>query len=145
MLLLGAALLAGSAAAAVDQQRATRTLAGRSMVDAESRRAVGEVLQGWDARADSLPVGARMDIDLRPAEAGGIPRATRAALSRLSPSLYVAGVVVVVGTADHAIARRELQVLVRRAAGADDGGAADTSVRSGSARVIARWHLVEPR
>ncbi|NUP54783.1 MAG: hypothetical protein HOQ19_03050, partial [Gemmatimonadaceae bacterium] len=66
LMMLAAGLLAGTAVAAVGLQRATRTLAATGRANAELRRALAGVLQGWDAGLDSMPVGASIERPTSP-------------------------------------------------------------------------------
>ena len=139
LLLLGAALLAGSAMASAHLTRATRSIVAVARADAESRRVLGVVVQEWDLRADSLPVGARLDRIIPPLSPSGPPIAASAHVLRLSRSLYAAFVTVRVGEGTAMRAMRRMQLLLERPAPADSAG--------GSARPtpLAQWSFADRR
>lgn len=137
LLLLAAALLAGSAVASVELGRATRSLVAGARASAESRRALGEVVQQWDAGLDSLPIGAVVDRPVAPPEWGGLKGVARARVRRLTSRLFSVGVTVQVGDTEAAIAVRRARLLLERGA---DSGAGGTAAR---VRPLARWSLVD--
>jgi len=139
LLLLGAALLAGSAMASAHLTRATRSIVAVARADAESRRALGTVVQGWDLRVDSLPVGARLERAIPSLGPDGPRIVVRAYVQRLSRSLYAANVTVRVGDGVATLAVRRTQLLLERPAPTDSTG--------GSARPtpLARWSFADRR
>lgn len=132
-------MLAGSAVASGHLTRATRSLVSVARAEAESRRVLGAVVQGWDARIDSLPVGARLEQSVPSLVADGPPIVVRAWVERLSPSLYAAQVTVRVGGDAGALAIRRKQLLLERPVLADS--------MSGPAHPIplAQWSLADRR
>ncbi len=145
MLMLGAGLIAGGALASIELARATRAAVGRARADAEARRVLGEAVQGWDARADSLAVGAELDLDVPVVLAGGPSLVTTARLRRRTTALYTIAVTVRVGTAARPIARRDVRLHLARSAAGIDPGAAAATLPTRPPRVLSRWSIVEPR
>ncbi|MEO7711882.1 MAG: hypothetical protein ABIV10_03100 [Gemmatimonadaceae bacterium] len=139
LLLLGTALLAGSAMASAHLTRATRSIVAVARADAEARRALGTVVQGWDLLADSLPIGARLERAIPPLSPDGPRIVVRANVQRLSPSLYAANVTVRVGDGVATLAIRRLQLLLERLALTDSTGGL---VRP---TPLARWSLADRR
>lgn len=139
LLLLGAGLLAGSAMASAHLTRGTRTIVAVAHAEAESRRALGAVVQGWDGQADSLPVGARLERVV-PSLIGGGPRiVVRAYVRRLSLSLYAAHVTVRVGEGAGTLAIRRMQLLLERPARIDSTGGSAPPIP------LAQWSLADQR
>lgn len=145
MLLLGAGLIAGGALASTEFTRATRAALGRVRADAEARRVLGEAVQRWDARADSLAIGAELDLDVPVALAGGPSLVSTARLRRRTEALYTIAVTVRVGTAARLIARRDVRLHLARAAAGIDSGAAAGTLPARVPRILSRWSIIEPR
>ncbi len=145
MLMLGAALLAGGAAASVELERSTRAALGRARTEWESRRALGVLLQGWDAGADSLPIGAARDLTLPTSVDVGPALSTAARIRRYTTSLFSVTVVVRVGDPDRRIARRELRLLLERNAVGGDTTSATEPRPAPEVRVPSRWSVGEVR
>ncbi|HET9012743.1 MAG TPA: hypothetical protein VFN38_13050, partial [Gemmatimonadaceae bacterium] len=105
------------------------------------RRALGEILQRWDARADSLPVGGAMDRVVPAPSPAGPPVVVAARLRRLTARLYAATVTVAVdgGEGDAGVAVRRLRLLLERAPDSLAGGDAPAVVP------LARWSVVDRR
>ncbi len=139
LLLLGAALLAGSAMASAHLARATRGIVAVARADTEARAALGAVVQGWDTRADSLPVGGRLDRAIPSRESDGPRVLVRAHVQRLSRSLYAAHVTVRVGEGVATLAVRRLQLLLERPARSDSAGSV------ASPRPLAQWSIADRR
>jgi hypothetical protein len=137
LLMLAAALLAGSAIASVELRRATRGLVASARARAEARRAFGEILQGWNGAADSLPVGATLERAMAMPQVAGPPVTVQARVRRLSARLYVANVSVRVGGAGAELASRRTRLLLARAPPADSGAASRSVVP------LARWSVVD--
>lgn len=139
LLLLGAALLAGSAMASAHLTRATRGIVSVARADAEARRALGAVVQGWDARADSLPVGAQVDRAIPPVVSHGPRVIVRAYVHRLSRSLFAAHVAVRVGEGAGTLAVRRMHLLLERPALTDSAGIPARPMP------LARWSVADRR
>ena len=138
LLLLAAALLAGSAAASVELRRSARSQSWSARADFEGQRALGMVLQGWDAALDSLPIGATAERFVDSADAPGPPVVVRARVRRLSTRLYAVVARVRVGAGGQAAGRRSRLLLQRDSSGAD-------SVASRGVSTLARWSVVDLR
>lgn len=138
LLLLAAALLAGSATASVELRRAARSRSWAARADFEAWRAVGVVLQGWDATLDSLPVGATVERFVEPPDAAGPPILVRARVRRLSARIFAAGVSVRVGGSGQAASRRARLLLQRDSSTSD-------STASPRVSTVARWSVVDLR
>ncbi len=138
LLLLAAALLAGGATASVELRRAARSRSWAARADFETQRALGLVLQGWDAALDSLPIGASVDRVVEPSASSGPPVTVSARVRRLSARNYAAVVAVRVGVSGQAAARRARLLLQRAAPGSD-------SVASTGVSTVSRWSVVDLR
>ena len=138
LLMLAAALLAGSATASVELRRAARSRSWAARADFEGQRALGVVLQGWDAALDSLPIGATAQRLVDSTDAPGPAVVVRATVRRLSPRIYAVVVRVRVGASGQAAARRARLLLQRDSSGAD-------SVASPGVSTLARWSVVDLR
>jgi hypothetical protein len=137
LLVLGAALLTGSALASVGVQRSSRTRVAGARARAEALRGLALVLQGWETSLDSLPVGARADRSVPMEAVVGLPVASRARVRRLSPSLYAVTVEVRVGDSAAVIATRRARVFMARAEVAGDSASVP------SVTALGRWSVVE--
>ena len=138
LLLLAAALRAGSATASVELRRNARSRSWAARADFEAQRALGLVLQGWDAALDSLPIGASVERVLEPPAPSGPPVSVRARVRRLSARNFAAVVAVRVGVSGQAAARRARLLLQREASGAD-------STASTGVSTVSRWSVVDLR
>ncbi|HET7189588.1 MAG TPA: hypothetical protein VFI52_15660 [Gemmatimonadaceae bacterium] len=138
LLLLAAALLAGSATASVELRRTARSRSWAARADFECQRALGEVLQGWDASLDSLPIGAIVERLVEPADVAGPPVLVRARVRRLSAEVFAAVVAVRVGVSGQAAARRSRLLLQRNSQGSDSTAPAGVST-------VSRWSVVDLR
>lgn len=137
LMMLAAGLLAGTAVAAVGLQRATRTLAATGRANAELRRALAGVLQGWDAGLDSMPVGASIERPTSPVIVDGVRVAASTRIRRLGPTLYAAAVAVSVGDSSVPLASRRARLVVARTVGPSGSGSA-TGPQS-----LARWSVTD--
>jgi hypothetical protein len=137
LLVLGAALLAGSTVASVALRRSARTRVAAARARAEAVRGLALVLQGWDGSLDSMSVGARSDRALPSVPVAGLPVLHLVHVQRLSASLYAATVEVRVGDSAAVVATRRARLLLARAGAATDSGAAP------AVAALARWCLVE--
>ena len=138
LMMLAAGLLAGTAVAAVGLQRATRNLAATGRANAELRRALAGVLQGWDAGLDSMPVGASIERPTSPVIVdGGVRVAASTRIRRLGPTLYAAAVAVSVGDSSVPLASRRARLVVARIVGPSGSGSA-TGPQS-----LARWSVTD--
>jgi hypothetical protein len=138
LLLLAAALLAGSAAASVELRRATRSRSWAARADFESQRALGAVLQGWEPTLDSLAIGGIVERAVEPADDSGPPVLTRARVRRVSSRIFVAFVAVRVGASGQT-AQRRVRLLLQR-----DSTGADSTVRPGVS-ALSRWSVIDLR
>ena len=133
LLALGAALIAGSFAAARGSARATRSARAADMAHASARRALARTLSSWSAADDSLGIGAFATRAFPESAAVAVDSADiRVRVHRLSASLYVVAAEASVPSARAPIARRRVRVLVQRAPTIDT-----TSVQP--PRPITRW------
>ena len=114
LLMLAAALLAGSVAASTELARSTRSLASAARAESEASRAVGLMIQEWNARADSLPIGGVIDRVVVDAAPGGPPLKVSTRVRRVAGSLFAASITVRVGTDAPTLAQRRLRLLLRR-------------------------------
>jgi hypothetical protein len=139
LLMLGAALLAGTSVASVELHRAVRGRVAGARAEWEGKHAAGMVVQGWSAEADSMPIGAVLERALSPPPDGpGTVVVTR--VRRLAADRYAAIIAVRVGEGVRRLAFRRVQVLLERAPVRDSATAQDTP------RVvmpIARWRVVD--
>ncbi|HET9011836.1 MAG TPA: hypothetical protein VFN38_08470, partial [Gemmatimonadaceae bacterium] len=138
LLLLAAGLLAGSATASVELGRTARSRSWAARAELETQRAIGLVLQGWDATLDSLPIGASVDRVVEPSAPSGPPVIVRARVRRLSARTFAAVVTARVGVSGQAGARRARLLLQREAS--DSGSAAAAGVST-----VPRWSVVDLR
>jgi hypothetical protein len=140
LLMLGAALLAGSSLAALELRRGVRGRMAGARAEWEGRRAVGAVLQEWDAELDSLPVGAMRERVLQPTD--GPATSTVAQIRRLASDRYAATVRVRVGAerGTGALANRRVRLLLERVHLSDASAPGDTMR---TVMPIARWRVVD--
>src|SRR4051812_23132860 len=137
LLILGAALLAGSAAASLSLGRASRTLSAASRAEAESRRALVLVLQGWDAELDSMPVGRTVDRAVVPGATDGDPVRVHASVRRVGQRVFAVTSTVEVGDSTAIVAMRRMRLMVERSVDTTAVGAHRPVVP------ITRWSLVD--
>ena len=138
LLLLSAALLAGSATASVELRRTARSRSWAARADFECQRALGVVLQGWDVTLDSLPIGAAVERPVEPADTPGPPAVVQARVRRLSARLFAVVVAVRVGVSGQATARHARLLLQRDLPGSD-------SAASPGVSTLSRWSVVDIR
>jgi hypothetical protein len=139
LLMLGAALLAGSAVASMELRRATRGLVASARADGEGRRALGEILQRWDAEASALPVGGTLDRIVPASVTDGPSVVVHSRIRRLTSRLYAASVSVSVGGDEASVAVRRMRLLLERAPDGDSTGTSPPVVP------VARWRVEEHR
>ena len=84
LLILGAALLVGSAAASVELRRGARSRTAAARAESEVRRGLGVVVQGWQPALDSLPIGRRVERAMPAGDAANGDIAVQGAVRRLS-------------------------------------------------------------
>lgn len=138
LLALAAGLLAGAFASAGALARASASARSALRAESEARRAMGEVVAGWDATLDSLRVGASVERVLPSAPVDAAPRlARRCRVQRLSPKLFVVAVEVRVGEGSASFARRRYQLLLQRDSLTDSASALRAP------RPISRWSIAE--
>jgi hypothetical protein len=135
LLLLAGALLAGSFVSSLGLRRATTGLTAVARADWAQRRALADALAGWDAAADSLPLGAAMDRPVVVSRTGGPAVHVHARLRHLTPAIYSVTVAVRVGDGAVPMATRRVRLLLARPAGGDS--AAGSRVPS----PLARWSM----
>lgn len=137
LLLLAAALLAGSATASVELRRAVRSRSWAARADFEGQRALGVVLQGWAGAWDSLSIGATAERLVDSTGASGPPLVVRARVRRLTARTFAVVVRVQVGDAGQAA--RRLRLLLQR-----DSSGAESALAPGVS-TLARWSVVDLR
>ena len=141
LLMLGAALLAGTSVASLGMRRAVRGRVAVARAEWEARHAVGVVVQGWSGALDSMAVGAVRDLSVS-TPPDGPPTLVVARVRRLSADRYAATVSVRAGASDGAatLAVRRMRLLLERRS-QPAGGTPGDSVRV--VMPIARWRVVE--
>jgi hypothetical protein len=135
---LATGLLVGAFASARALARANASARSAHRAESGARRAMAEVVMGWDGALDSLAVGASVErvIPSPPADAG--PRLSRLCrVQRLSRSLFLVAVDVRVGEGSSSMARRRYRLLLQRDSLADSGSAPRAP------RPISRWSIAE--
>jgi hypothetical protein len=137
LMMLAAGLLAGTAVASLGLQRAVRTLSATARAEAELRRGMGLVLQGWDAKLDSMPVGASVDKATDALVHDGALLIVRTRIRRLGPALYAATVAVQVGDSMAPLASRRARLLLTNAPDSTVSATAD------GVRPLARWSVTD--
>jgi hypothetical protein len=137
LLMLAAALLAGSAVGSVELRRATRSLTAAALAESEMTRGLGAAMQGWDTELDSLPIGAVLERAPLRTTLDGPPILVLTRVRRLTSSLYAASVSVRVGADGAELAFRHARLLLERSA--------DTTIAGTSTGValLARWSVVD--
>jgi hypothetical protein len=137
LMLLAAGLLAGTAVASLELQRASRTLGASARAETELRRSMALVLQGWSSTLDSMPVGATVDREVLPVVVDGARVSGRTRVRRLGDAMYAATVVVQVGDSAAPLAFRQGRLLLTRVA--------DTAVSGGSpsVRPLPQWRVAD--
>ena len=115
-LALGAALLAGSAEAGRSAQRSVQSYEATLLAGTESRAAVAEFVQGWNAALDSIPVGTGLSVTVGPRARGSSEATvmTRVHLHRLTLARFVVTLDCQVGPDSAVRARRRMQILLER-------------------------------
>lgn len=138
LLLLAAALLAGSTTASLELRRTARSRSWAARADFEGQRALGVALQRWDAALDSLPIGGTAERVVDSAETPGPPLVVRARVRRLSARVFAVVVRVRVGVSGQAAARRARLLVQRDSSGSD-------SVAPPGITTLSRWSVVDVR
>jgi hypothetical protein len=139
LLMLGAALLAGTTMASVELRRAVRGRVAGARADWEARHAAGLVVQGWPAEADSMPIGAVLERGLPP-PSDGPATVIVARIRRLAADRFMASIGVRVGAGARGIALRRVRVLLARAPASDSASSRDSAR---AVRPIGRWGVVD--
>ena len=131
LLALSAALATATFSAAHAMRRAAVTARARVRVETGVRRAFGEILAGWSAALDTMPVGTGAEIDLaeEPAELSP-PVVRRARVQRLAQGLYAVTVELRAFSWERPVARRRARLWLERPA-------TTTSPPGGSAPIAA--------
>lgn len=116
LLTLSAALATATFSAAHAMRRAALSTRARVRVETGVRRAFAEVLAGWSAAQDTIPIGSGVDVALEaePAEVG--PRLVRSArVDRMAVGLYAVTVDLYAFSRERPIARRRARLWLERA------------------------------
>lgn len=142
LLALSAALATATFSAAHAMRRAARTTRVRDRVDAGMRRAFAEVLIGWTASLDSMPVGSHVDVPLplEPTDAGP-PLVRRARVGRLAEGSYAVTVDVRAFTEERPLARRRARLWLERPAAVGSPG--ETTAPGTPPVAVTHWALVD--
>ena len=121
LLMLGAALLAGSIEAGRSATRSAQSHEAAVIADAESRVSVAEYVTQWSAANDSLPVGGARLVTIGPRRRGtnAVMVVTRVRVQRISRARFVVAADCQVGPDDAVQARRRLQIVLERPTRAD--------------------------
>jgi hypothetical protein len=137
LLALAAALIAGAFASATAALRASRTARASIVAREAARRALGRAVAGWRSMDDSLPVGAYVLRTSPESTATPLDAAdARLRVQRLSLTLYVVSVDVVVPASGPTLARRRMRVLLERPPSPD-------STTLLAPRPLMRWPVAE--
>ena len=119
LLMLGAALLAGSALSSLELRRATRARTASARAESEVHFALGAVLGGWDTALDSLPIGARTARAIPSHGEQGPTITARGVVRRLTPRLYVVTVRATVGREGAVLAVSRALLFLERSSAAE--------------------------
>ena len=116
LLALGAALLAGSFAAATAAHRSVQSHEAALLASTEVRASIAEFVSHWSGAEDSLAVGAERSLVLGPRArgSGAITMRTQLLLRRLSPTRYVVVADCQAGPDDAVLARRRARAILDR-------------------------------
>ena len=129
--------LAGSFASATAALRASRTARASIMAREGARRALGRAVANWMPVDDSLPIGAFALRTSPESTAATLDSAdARLRVQRLSLTLYVVSVDVVVPATGPTLARRRMRVLLERPPSPD-------STTLLAPRPLMRWSVAE--
>jgi hypothetical protein len=142
LLALSAAMATATFSAAHAMRRAARTTRARDRVETGVWRAFGEVIIGWTATLDSIPVGSHVDVPLpsEPADAGP-PLVRRARVGRVAEGLYAVTVDLRAFTRERPLARRRARLWLERM---DMGGPpGDTPAPVTPPVVVTHWAFVD--
>ena len=141
LLMLGAALLAGTSLASLELRRAVRGRAAGARAAWETQRAAGLLLQQWDAELDSMPVGATRERSLLPPTEGPVTQVT-ARVRRLADRRYAAVLRARVGVEGTrgTLANRRVRLLLDRAPPSDS---TNPLAPPPVVMPIARWRVVD--
>jgi hypothetical protein len=137
LLALAAALVVGTFVAGRAISRATVAAHAAARADAGARRALAQVLAGWDGSLDLLAAGAVVGRSLSNDDAGAPPLVVSARIRRLRGDVFliVADAKVAIGAT--IVARRRYRLLVERAS------AGDTVRRAIAPSPLVGWALDE--
>lgn len=138
LLALSAALATTTFSVAHAMRRAAVTARARVRVETGVRRAFGEVLAGWSAALDSMPVGMAVDVDLaeEPLELGP-PLVRRARVQRVAPGLYAVTVELRAFSWERPVARRRARLWLERPAAATSPPVASAPVAAPT--LVTHW------
>lgn len=116
LLALGAALLAGSAAAGRAAERSVQSHEAALLAGGEVRAAVAEFVAGWSGGEDSLALGGGRLVVFGPRlrGSGAMPVITTLRLLRLSSTRFVVVADCQAGPDDLVLARRRVRVILER-------------------------------
>lgn len=142
MLALSAALATATFSAAHAMRRAALTTQARERVETEVRRALGEVLVGWTASLDSIPVGSHADVPLPPEPAeSGPPIVRTARVGRVADGLYEITTDVRAFTSVRPLARRRARLWLERRRADESSGEAPPA--AAPPVVVTHWAFVD--
>ena len=124
LLALTAALATATFSAARAMRRAALLTRARARVEAGVPRAFAEVLAGWNAAMDTLPVGGVVEMVLASDSAmAGPPLGRTARVTRATDRLYAVTVDIRAFGGAHPLARRRARLWLERAGSAPPPGA----------------------
>jgi hypothetical protein len=140
LLMLGAALLAGTWLASLELRRAVRGRVAGARAAWETQHVAASLLQQWGPELDSMPVGATRERVMSPPTDGPVTHVV-ARVRRLAVGRYAAALSVRVG-ADRpagALAHRRVRLLLERA----PRDSTDSTAPPRAVMPIARWRVVD--
>src|SRR5690348_15201504 len=118
LLALAAALATATFSAARAMRRAALLTRARARVEAGIPRAFADVLAGWNAAIDTLPVGDVVEVKLASDSAtDGPPLVRTARVTRTTDRLYAVTVEIQAFGAEHPLARRRARLWLERPTG----------------------------
>ncbi|HEX6600870.1 MAG TPA: hypothetical protein VF034_16265 [Gemmatimonadaceae bacterium] len=125
LLALSAALATATFSASRAMRRAALLTRTRARVEAAVPRAFADVLAGWSAVMDTLPVGDASEVKLASdSAADGPPLGRTAWVNRTTDRLYAITVDIRAFGDDHPLARRHARLWLERPAGAEPSAGA---------------------
>lgn len=139
LLTFGAALLAGSAAAASGAARSAKSFQAGMIADAESRVVLASIAAGWTGGMDSLAIGGELlaGPGAHRMRSNGLSAVVRTRIRRVAATTYVVTVECRVGADSAVLARRRVQLVLSRPTTTDTSGSTPPPAP------IARWSMSE--